>query len=351
MSGSMRRFDSPAGLLAMFESYLPRWLWQLADFDQLRAVYARLPPEAALCEIAVELHLANLSVDGFLSHPLIGKACDLLPDTMDKIIATCAPSRRASWAPTAAVAARVASAGPELRRLLSSFCLSIDAAELRTGRGPEVFYLTVRDLRPLVPTNELVFSPAIDALCKLLLGDSYGPHSADTLRAVARRARPSHRLAHVGTTDAGPAPRLKTYFFGRFEDHLALCSELPCDREMAEYLARLATLRAWYDRELTLVVDLDDGHLRRVDLELYFEPGELKRNKALRASLFAFPLLTSALDARRLRSIRELFARGKIFLERPGFVPAYGYPSHLKVTKSRGQVPLWKLYLCFGVVA
>ncbi|HZN94975.1 MAG TPA: hypothetical protein VFB81_19815, partial [Myxococcales bacterium] len=317
----------------------------------------RIPPDLGRFEFASEIHFSDLRVDGFLCHPVWGAHAEQVEASVDRVVARMPPASRPSWTHAQRLAERIGLMAPELKVLVSSFWLALDAASIRAHRGPGVFYFTLRDHQvTALPAAERVFSRRMERLCEVLLGGRYSPARTATLQVVASTARPSHRLAHVGVDvgdgGGGRPPRLKTYFFGTLSDHLALCRDLRAGAGMKAFLQELSTLERWFgDERLTLVLDLEAERMVRVDLELYFDLDRPRENRALREALFGLPMLRRALPEARLDSVRKLFARGKQARRMEGYVTAYQYASHLKVSRLEGQPPQWKLYLCYGAIA
>lgn len=348
MAPPLRYYPSLPAVMDVFTGRLPSWIAGSEGLAAAGRYLDRVPVDFSVSAFGIESHLSGERLDLGLSHALSGGRHELLRENVSAMRDALGVTRPESWERVERIAAAIAAAPYDVRGIVDRFCPCADAATVAELGPPELVYFTLKSLPAFFGAEGAVMPRQVLSLCEILAGPEGAGAGAELLARVDR-ARPARlRLEHVGVSFRGERWRLKFYFAATLGEHLALLGRLAAPAEMNEHIALLATLApVCGERDVTVLLDLEGGEISRLDLEIapYVEdPAQVGR---VAAALARAPAFTGLVPAGRGAEIARLAEAPLLYRRRPGWIPAAMLLSHLKLTRTRGRAPEWKLYYAF----
>ncbi|PRQ02411.1 hypothetical protein ENSA5_23380 [Enhygromyxa salina] len=336
----MRYYASPGAALRVLSDQLPSWARGQDSLATVHAYLDAVPVDFSVFGFGLEYHLDSDRIDAGVALPLSRGRSELIEPNLLELRERLAGPDASLW-PQRALdpARRVAALGPRDARMVQAFCLCMDGESLRRRRGPDLVYLSLRNLHRLRDPSQLIWSPAIARLVAALFGPRPAP-GVELLERLADAARawPSLRLAHLGVARVEAGGSLKPYLHGSIPELRALLTSpaLPRAPGLDAPLELLADLARSGPAPACTVLLGSGPVLDRVDIEVSPGPGF---GRAL-----AFAVREHGVDDGRATELERLAGAGVQRVEEPGWAPVATRLSHLKLSLRAGDRPQWKAY-------
>jgi len=336
----MRYYASPAAALRVVSDQLPSWTRGQASLTAAQAYLEAVPVDFSVFGFGLEYHLDGDRIDAGIALPLSRGRSELIEPNVVELRERLMGPDASLWSQRVLEPARrVAALGPRDARMVQAFCLCMDSETLRQRGGPDLVYLSLRNLHRLRDPRQLIWSPAIARLVAALFGPRPAP-GVELLERLADAARawPSLRLAHLGVARVEAGGSLKPYFHGSLPQLQAMFAS-PALPRVPGFDAPLELLRH-LDRggpAPACTVLLGSGPvLDRVDIEV--SPGPCF-GRALE-----FAAREHGIDDGRVAELERLARAGVQRVEHPGWAPVATRLSHLKLSLRARSRPQWKAY-------